>query len=199
MSIIRVEVHGSNCTVRAYRALCITSLSLVQSQHWWQGKVGGGYTDPFPVPSWGSNWKIWVALLFVLVECGRLRFFFFFFFSLEFPEWRCSVDLGVNQVMGAGLDFVCSGTFCLPLFAFCPTWHYPAYTQSLLGHWSSLWGFCDLVRSRQAMGLWPRENKHDISSVNSFFFLIIFFTHFNTKWIGQWLFVSLVINFVACN
>lgn len=82
------------------RDVCVTFsfTSPVITAQWEEGGEGEpwgqSYTDPFPVPSWGSNWKIWVALL---VYFGGM---WWVVFLEAFPQWRYSTDLGVNRVMG---------------------------------------------------------------------------------------------------
>lgn len=96
-AVICVHTPASKATLGD---VCVTFsfASPVITAQWEEGGEGEpwgqSYTDPFPVPSWGSNWKIWVALL---VYFGGM---WWVVFLEAFPQWRCSTDLGVNRVMG---------------------------------------------------------------------------------------------------
>lgn len=84
-SIIYVDVHANEPSAFQWEPTeHWVSPSLLLSQHC----LAGGwrvqrYTDPFPAPppppSWGSNWKIWVALLVCFGGMQWVVFYFFIF------------------------------------------------------------------------------------------------------------------------
>lgn len=147
-SIICVDIHASKSSAfqRENAQLCV-SLSLPQSQHCLAGGWRGqGCTDPFPAPSWGSNWKIWVALL---VCFGGMWWVVFFWGFSSVPLLRRL--WGESSDGGQAEPCLWSSTSLSALSALCSLPHLVASSllTGLLGHWFSQYGFCDPARPRQ--------------------------------------------------
>lgn len=177
-SIICVNVHASKSSafsVRAYRALCISFSSPVSTA--WLGDGGGKATlIHFLPPSWGSNWKIWVALL---VCFGGMWWGCVFWGFSSVPLLRR--PWGESSDGGQAEPCLWSGTSLSPLSALRSLPHLVASSPltGLLGHWFSRYGFCDPVgpgrTDRHTEGLWagktgrcsaPRDklNTKDVGS-----------------------------------
>lgn len=118
----------------------------------WLGDRGGkAILIHFLSPSWGSNWKIWVALLVCFGGMWWVVFFFFWGFSsvpLLHRLW------GESSLGGQAEPCLWSGTSLSPLWALCSLPHLVASSllTGLLDHWFLHYGFCDPVRPGRTDG-----------------------------------------------
>lgn len=159
--------------------MCHFSFSLLQSQRCWAGGRWGAATlihFLFPPGALIENFG-WPCL-FVLVECGGLRFLRLFLsdaapYTSGWIEWQ-----------GVGPDLVWGGTFFLPLSALWPTLQPPTYWPQFAGPlvftpWflrsSQIWTGGEAVGQQKWTALVPAWVQ---GKIFFFFFLI------NTKWTG---------------